>query len=209
MPAAGGPDIIAWLEPSAPAGTLAETVSAWEGVATVHAVTGAAALEEFGALVADRPELTAGIPAEALPASLRIDLDHLSYLGQVAAQLRSLSDIGDVATAVTPECNAFPGWNLVVFTDDDRQLTRLRNMLIGIEGIGDIAAVGREEAHAEFVARFGATGSADGVAVPDMLVSLRARSADPAASREAEVVLGADPAVRGVHVAVPNAPACP
>jgi cell division protein FtsX len=203
-----GPDIVAWLEPGAPVATLTVTIGAWDGVAAVHLVSGEGALDEFTELFADRPELAAGLPAEALPTSLRIDLDHPSHLGEVSGRLRSLSDIGDVATAVTPECNAFPGWSVVVFADDDRQLTRLRNTLLEIDGLTDIAAVGRAEAHAEFLARFGAAGTAYTVAVQDMLVSLRARSSNPVALTEAKTAFHGDDAVRGVHVAIPGAPAC-
>ena len=199
-----GPDIVAWLHPDAPERTLAESIAAWEGIAALHAVSGEQALVEFSQLFARRPELAAGVPVEALPSSLRIELSHPSFLGEVAARLRSLADVADVATAVSSDCNAFPGWNVVVFAEDDRQLTRLRNVLLEIDGLTDISVVSRQEAHAEFVARFGDTG----VEVRDLLVSLRARSSNPVALTMVRTVFDGDEAVRGVQVFNPGAPDC-
>ena len=203
-----GPDIVAWLAPDAPVETLGEALAGWEGVASVTLVAEDDALAEFERLFDDRPGLTADVPAGALPASLRIELDHPSHLGTVAAQLRSLSGITGVVTAVTPACNPFPDWNVVVFIDDDRQLTRLRNDLVAIEGLSDIDAVGRQEAHDEFLARF-PVGAEAGIAVQDMSVSLRARSNNPIALSTARNAFRLDPAVQGVQVFNPGARPCP
>ena len=200
-----GPDIVAWLQPGAPESSLAESIAVWEGVASLRSVGGEEALLEFAQLYPERPAVVAGVAGDALPASLRIELSHPSFLGEVAARLRSLADIADVATAVTSACNAFPGWNVVVFAEDDRQLTRLRNDLLEIDGFTDITAVGRQEAHAEFVARFGEAG----LGVKDMLVSLRARSTNPVALSAARTLFDDDDGVRGVQVFNPGAPDCP
>lgn len=204
-----GPDIVAWVTPDAPVETLGEALAGWEGVATVTLVTGEDALAEFGRLFADEPALTTGVAASALPTSLRIELEHPSHLGGVAAQLRSLSGITEVVTAVTPACNPFPDWNVVLFVDDDRQLTRLRNQLVAIDGLSDISAVGRQEAHDEFLARFPDVGAAAGISVQDMSVSLRARSTNPIALSTARTSFRFDPSVRGVQVFNPGAPPCP
>lgn len=207
--AAPGPDIVAWLAPDAPVDTLGEALGLWEGVASVTLVTGTDALAEFEDLFADRPGLTSGVPAEALPSSLRIELEHPSHLGTITAQLRSLSGITEVATAVTPACNPFADWNVIVFVEDDRQLTRLHNDLVAIEGLADVDAVGRQEAFDEFRTRFPGVAVEAGIGVQDMSVSLRARSDNPVALSFARTAFRFDQAVKGVQVFNPGAPGCP
>jgi hypothetical protein len=205
-----GPDIIAWMSRDAATATLAEAVAAWQGVGGVELVTSEEALSEFALLHEDRPELVEGVTATALPASLRIELSHPSFLGEVASQLRSLSDVEDVATAVTPLCNAFPGWNVVVFVDDDRQLTRLRNELAEVDDISEITAVGRDEAHAEYLTRFSELSELTGsITVQDMSVSLRARTENPVTLTLLAHRFEGDDAVKGVQVFPPGAPDCP
>lgn len=201
-----GPDVVVWLSPEAPAVTLLETISAWVGVATVRLVDPEDALAEAGELFADQPSLLAGLSVGDLPPSLRIDLSHPSYLADVAGRLRSLSDVDEVVTALTPACNAFPDWNVVVFVADDRQLTRLRNELASFAGLSEISAVGRDQALAEYTRRF--DGFADGVTVQDMLVSLRARTTDPVALSLVRSRFAGDAAVAGIHVANPGVPDC-
>jgi cell division protein FtsX len=209
LPVETGPDIITWLNPDAAAGTLAEAVAAWTGVEAVALVATEDALAEFAALYADRPHLTAGIDPADLPASLRVDLSHPSYLAEVASQLRALSDVSDVITSVTPTCNPFPGWNLVVFVADDRELTRLRNELADAEDVAEVAVVGRDEAHAEYLARFGELSDlATLVTVQDMAVSLRAKTENPVSLTLLGRRLADDPAVKGLQVFAPGAPDC-
>ncbi|NNE97328.1 MAG: hypothetical protein HKN24_15020 [Acidimicrobiales bacterium] len=201
-----GPDIVAWLSPEAPAVTLQETISAWVGIETVTLVDPEGALAEAEELFADRPSLIAGLSVGDLPTSLRIELSHPMYLADVTGQLRSLSDIDEVVTAVTPTCNAFPDWNVVVFVADDRQLTRLRNELASFTGLSEITAVGRDEALAEYTRRF--ESFAGDVTVQDMLVSLRARTTDPVALALVQNRFADDAAVAGIHVANPGVPDC-
>lgn len=204
-----GPDILAWLTAEAATQTLLEAVTGWEGVGSIALVTSEEAYEEFTTLFADRPELVDGVSPKTLPQSLRIELSHPSLGAEVAAQLRSLSDIDEVVTAVTPLCNAFPDWNIVVFVGDDLELTRLRNELAAADGIGDIAVIGREVAFAEFVARFGGEPNlAAGIGVRDMSVSLRARTTNPVTLSFIGSRFVDDPAVKGVQVFTPGAPAC-
>lgn len=206
---AEGPDVIAWLATSAPGPTLAEAVSAWKGVGSVELVSSEEALEEFVRLYADRPELTEGVGAATLPASLRIELTHPSFLGEVAGQLRLLSDVEEVTTAVAPACNAFPDWNVVVFVRDDRDLTRLRNELVATDGIGEITLVGRDEAYAEYLERFGGQSGLAGVlTVQDMSVSLRARTDNPVTLSLLTGRFEKDAGVKGMQVFAPGAPAC-
>ncbi len=204
-----GPDVIAWLGPEAAVQTLLEAVEAWEGVAAISLVTSEEALVEFASLFADRPDLEEGVMATALPESLRIELSHPSFAGGVAARLRSLSDIDDVVTAVTPACNPFPGWNVVVFVADDRDLTRLRNELAAADGITDISVIGRDEALAEYLGRFaGVSDLASGIAVKDMSVSLRARTTNPVTLSFVADRFEGDAAVKGIQIFNPGAPAC-
>lgn len=204
-----GPDIVAWLAPSAPAGVLQDTLWAWGGIATVELIAGEDALEEFNRLFPGRPDLTSGVPAAALPASLRIELSHPAHLGEVSAQLRSLTDVTDVVTAVTPTCSAFPGWNVVLFVVEDRDLTRLRNDLLDIDGLDEISVVSRQTAYEEFLARFSDPGVSSALTARDFAVSLRARSSNPVALAETRRAFQYDPAVAGVHVFNPGAPECP
>ena len=167
------------------------------------------ALAEFTALFADRPDLVEGIDPADLPASLRIGLSHPSYLAEVASQLRGLSDVSEVTTSISPTCNPFPGWNVVVFVADDRQLTRLRNELAETEDVTDITVVGRDEAHHEYLARFGDLPDLAGlVTVQDMAVSLRARSDNPVSLTLLGRRLAGDSAVKGIQVFAPGAPDC-
>lgn len=206
---ARGPDIVAWLTGDAIAGPLAAAIEGWNGVSRVALVGGEDALAEFTALYADRPDLVAGVDPTALPTSLRIEIMHPSFLPEVAAQLRSLADVEEVATAVTPACNAFPGWNVIVFVSDDRELTRIRNELAAAEGVSGIEAFGREAAYQEFIARFDGAGHLAGsIAVQDMSVSLRARSSNPVTLTVLADRFAADWAVTGVHVFPPGAPDC-
>jgi len=208
-PAETGPDIIAWLGTDAAAGTLAEAVAAWGGVGAVSLVSGEAALAEFAALYAGRPDLVTGIDPADLPASLRIDLAHPSYLAEVASGLRALSDVAEVTTALTPACNPFAGWDLVVFVAEDRELTRLRNELAATDDVSNITVVGRDQAHAEYLARFGGFSDlATLVTVPDMAVSLRANSDNAVSLSLLTRRLAADPAVKGIQVFSPGAPDC-
>lgn len=209
LPIEAGPDVIAWLNPEAAAGTLTEAVAGWTGVGTVALVAEDDALAEFATLYSDRPDLVAGIDPGDLPASLRIDLSHPSYLAEVASQLRGLSDVAEVTTAVTPICNPFSDWNVVVFVADDRELTRLRNELAEAEGLTDITVVGRDQAHAEYLARFTSVSDlASLVTVQDMAVSLRARSDNPVTLSLLARQLADDVAVKGIQVFPPGAPAC-
>ncbi|MBT8165336.1 MAG: permease-like cell division protein FtsX [Acidimicrobiia bacterium] len=209
VPVEPGPDVIAWLNPDAAAGTLTEAVAGWTGVGTVALVSGEDALAEFAALYAGRPDLVADVDPADLPSSLRIDLSHPSYLAEVASQLRALSDVSDVTTSVTPTCNPFSGWNIVVFVADDRELTRLRNELAETEDVSDVTVVGRDEAHAEYLARFGGLSDlASLVTVQDMAVSLRAKSENPVSLTLLGRRLATDDAVKGLQVLPPGAPDC-
>lgn len=204
-----GPDIVAWLTTGAAEGTLAEAVSVWTGVGSVSVVSSEGALVEFATLFADRPDLVAGVEVAALPASLRIELSHPSYLADVASQLRALSDVADVTTAVTPICNPFSGWNVVLFVADDRELTRLRNELAATDDVTEVTVVGRDEAHAEYLVRFGGFSDlATLVTVQDMAVSLRAHSQNPVSLSLITRRFTNDPAVKGIQVFPPGAPAC-
>lgn len=204
-----GPDVIAWLTAEAATQTLLEAVAGWEGVGSIALVTSQQAYDEFAALFADRPEVVDGVLPETLPQSLRIELSHPSFAAAVAARLRSLSDIDEVVTAVTPVCNAFPDWNIVIFVADDLELTRLRNELAATDGISDIAVIGREAAFAEFVARFGGEPNLSaGIGVRDMSVSLRARTTNPVTLSLIGGRFVGDPAVKGVQVFTPAAPDC-
>jgi cell division protein FtsX len=206
---AAGPDIVAWLVADAAGASLAEAVAAWQGVADVAYVSETEAFEEFVDLFVDRPELVTGVSPTDLPSSLRIELTHPSFIGDVAAQLRSLSDVDEVETAVTPACNAFPGWNIVLFVRDDRALTRLRNDLLAVDGIDEISVIGRDEAFAEYLQRFDEWPDLAGViTVSDMSVSLRARTDDAVALTVLPSVFQTDPDVKGVQVFLPRAPAC-
>lgn len=208
LPAAG-PDIVVWLTAQAAGASLAEAVAAWQGVADVRYVSEAEGLEEFVELFSDRPELVAGVSPADLPSSLRVELTHPSFLGDVAAQLRSLSDVDEVATAVTPACNAFPDWNVVLFVGDDRALTRLRNDLLAVDGIDEISVIGRDEAFVEFLQRFDEWPDLAGaITVSDMSVSLRARTDDAVALTVLPSLFEADPDVKGIQVFLPGAPAC-
>jgi hypothetical protein len=206
---AAGPDIVAWLAADAAGASLAEAVSAWQGVANVTYVSPAEAYDEFVDLFTDRAELLTGVSPTDLPASLRVELTHPSYLGDVAGQLRSLSDVDDVATAVTPACNAFPDWNVILFVRDDRALTRLRNDLVGVDGVAEVSVVGRDEAFAEYLQRFDEWPDLAGViTVSDMSVSLRARTDDAVALTVLPSLFQGDPDVKGIQVFLPGAPAC-
>lgn len=208
MPVAG-PDVVAWLAAQAAGASLAEAVSAWQGVAGVTYISPAEAFDEFVDLFADRPELLTGVSPSDLPSSLRIELNHPSFIGDVAAQLRSLSDVDEVATAVTPACNAFPGWNVVLFVRDDRALTRLRNDLLAVDGIDEISVIGRDEAFTEYLQRFDEWPDLAGViTVLDMSVSLRARTDDAVALTLLPSLFQTDPDVKGIQVFLPGAPAC-
>ena len=210
LPVETGPDVIAWLNPDAAAETLTEAVAGWTGVATTSLIAGTDALAEFAALYPDRPDLLAGIDAADLPASLRIELAHPSYLAEVASQLRALSDVGDVTTSVTPACNPFSEWNVVVFVADDRELTRLRNELAQAEGLSDITVVGRDQAYAEYLARFAELSDlATLITVQDMAVSLRARSDNPVTLSLLGRRFAGDIAIKGIQVFPPGAPGCP
>ena len=204
-----GPDIVAWLSADAAGGSLAEAVAAWQGVADVRHVSADEVYDEFVELFPDQPELVTGVNPADLPTSLRVDLTHPSFLGDVAAQLRSLSDVDEVATAVTPTCNAFPGWSVVLFVRDDRALTRLRNDLLAVDGIDEISVIGRDEAFAEYLQRFDEWPDLAGViSVLDMSVSLRARTDDAVALTVLPSLFEADPDVKGVQVFLPGAPDC-
>jgi hypothetical protein len=204
-----GPDIVAWLATEAAGASLSEAVTAWLGVADVTYVSEDEAFEEFVDLFADRPELVIGVDPTALPSSLRIELTQPSFIGDVAARLRSLTDVDEVATAVTPACNAFPDWNVVLFVREDRALTRLRNDLLAVDGIDKIAVIGRDEAFAEYRRRFDAWPELAGaITVSDMSVSLRARTDDAVALTVLPSLFRADPDVKGVQVFLPGAPAC-
>lgn len=204
-----GPDIVAWLVAPEAGASLAEAVSAWQGVADVTYVSAAEAFDEFVDLFFDRPELVAGVSPSDLPSSLRIELDHPSFIGDVAAQLRSLSDVDEVATAVTPACNAFPDWNVVLFVRDDRALTRLRNDLLAVDGIDEISVIGRDEAFAEYLQRFDERPDLAGViTLSEMSVSLRARTNDAVALTLLPSLFETDPDVNGVQVFLPGAPVC-
>jgi len=210
LPVETGPDVIAWLNPEAAAETLTEAVVGWAGVAAASLVAKDAALAEFAALYPGRPDLLAGIDPADLPASLRIELSHPSYLADVAAQLRALSDVDDVTTSVTPTCNPFSDWNVVVFVADDRQLTRLRNELAEAEGLTDITVVGRDQAHAEYLARFPQFPNlVTLITVQDMAVSLRARSENPVTLSLLSRRFADDIAIKGIQVFPPGAAACP
>ncbi len=204
-----GPDVIAWLAPDAPGETLIEAVAAWEGIGRAELVTSQAALEEFVHLYADRPELVEGVDGTTLPPSIRLELTHPSFLGEITGQLRSLSDVDEVTTAVTPACNAFPDWNVVLFVEEDRDLTRLRNELLATDGIDELAIVGRAEAYAEYLDRFSAQpGLAGVITVQDMSVSLRAHTSNPVTLSLLASRFEHDAAVRGIHVFPPGAPGC-
>jgi len=204
-----GPDIIAWLGADAAGETLAEAVAAWKGVGRVELVTSQEAREEFALLYADRPELVKGVSGTTLPASVRIKLTHPSFLGEVAIQLRSLSDVQEVVTAVTPACNAFPDWNVVLFVLDDRDLTRLRNELVATDGLRDIIIVGRDQAYAEYLERFSGQSDLAGViTVQDMSVSLRAHTNDPVTLSLLAGRFERDTGVKGVQIFPPGAPSC-
>ncbi|NNC92938.1 MAG: hypothetical protein HKN80_10645 [Acidimicrobiia bacterium] len=202
-------DIVVWLTIEAAGASLAEAVAAWQGVSEVRYVSAAEAFEELVEFFADRPELVAGVNPEGLPTSLRVNLTHPSFLGDVAAQLRSLSDVAEVATAVTPACNAFPDWNVVLFVHDDRALSRLRNDLLAIDGIEEVSVIGRDEAFAEYLDRFEEWPDLAGViTVSDMSVSLRSRTDDPVALTLLPSLFEADPDVKGMQVFLPGAPDC-
>jgi len=205
-----GPDVIAWLAPDAAATTLSEAVAGWAGIGTVHLIASDEALAEFIALHGeDDPNLVKDVSGEALPASLRIELSHPSYLAGVAAQLRSLSDVAAVDTAITPVCNPFPGWNIVLFVDDDRQLTRLRNQLATAGDITDISVIGREEAYGEYLERFaGIADLSTSIVVQDMSVSIRGRSTNPVTLSLVRDGFEGDRAVKGIQVFHPGSPAC-
>ena len=208
-PPTSGPDILVWLTADAAGTSLGEAVAAWQGVADVRYVSDDEVFEEFAELFADRPELVAGVSPGDLPSSLRVELTHPSFLGDVAGQLRSLSDVDEVATAVTPACNAFPDWNVVLFVQDDRALTRLRNDLLAVDGIDEISVIGRDEAFAEYLQRFDEWPDLAGViTVADMSVSLRARTDDAVTLTVLPSLFETDPDVKGIQVFLPGAPDC-
>lgn len=208
--APAGPDIIAWLGAEAAAATLAELVAGWQGISRVELVAGDDAVEELAELFSGRPDLVAGVSAQTLPASLRIDLTSFSFVGNVAAQLRSLSDVDEVLTAITPACNPFSDWNVVLFVADDLDLTRLHSQLNAADGLTDITVVGRDEAFAEYLDRFaGLTASASGITVQDMSVSLRAKTSNPVTISLLSGRFEGDASVKGIQVFTPGAPACP
>ncbi|MGI9648028.1 MAG: permease-like cell division protein FtsX [Acidimicrobiia bacterium] len=211
LPEPAGPDVIAWLAPDAAATTLSEAVAEWAGIKSVQLVAGEDALAEFTTIVGDRDAgLVEGVSADALPASLRIQLAHPSLLAEVAAQLRALSDIESVETAITPACNPFRDWNVVVFVDDDRELTRLRNQLAAEHDVTDIAVIGREAAYTEFLGRFADIPDlGTSIVVQDMSVSIRARSVNPVTLSQVREIFEGDRAVKGIQVYNPGAPACP
>lgn len=206
-----GPDVIAWLAADAAATTLSEAVAGWTGISAVDLVAGEDALTEFAALHGDRESgLVEGVSAEALPASLRVRLSHPSLLAEVATQLRMLSDVEHVETAITPVCNPFDDWNIVVFVEDDRELTRLHNQVAAMEGITEVAVIGRDGAYAEFLSRFDDIADlGTSIAVQDMSVSIRARSTNPVTLSLARQAFENDSAVKGIQVFNPGAPACP
>ena len=206
-----GPDVVAWLAVDAAASTLSEAVAGWAGIDTVQLIAGEDALAEFTARYGETsPTLVDGVSAGALPASLRIQLSHPSFLADVAAQLRSLPDVAAVETAISPRCNPFADWNVILFVDDDRQLTRLRNQLAALEGTTDISVIGREEAYREFLDRFADIADlSTGIAVRDMPVSIRARSTNPITLSLLRDSFEGDAAVKGIQVFHPGAPACP
>ena len=210
-PQPAGPDVIAWLAADAAVTTLSEAVAGWAGISAVQLVAGEDALAEFAALHGDRNAgLVEGVSPDALPASLRIHLSDPSLLAEMAARLRALSDVEYVETAITPVCNPFSGWNIVVFVDDDRELTRLRNQLAAVDGITGIAVIGRDEAYPEFLGRFADIADlGTGIVIQDMSVSIRARSANPIALSLMRATFENDPAVKGIHVFNPGVPACP
>jgi cell division protein FtsX len=206
-----GPDVIAWLAADAAATTLSEAVAGWAGISTVQLVTGDDALTEFAAMHGDRnPGLVEGVSAQTLPASLRIHLSHPSLLAEVATQLRTLSDVESVETAITPVCTLFGDWNIVMFVEDDRELTRLHNQLAAAEGIDEITVFGRDAAYTEFLSRFDDIADlGTAIAIQDMSVSIRARSTNPVTLSLIRETFENDPAVKGIQVFNPGAPACP
>lgn len=204
-----GIDVVAWLHKYAAGLTLEQAVAEWPGVESAHYVGNPETLAEFQRMFEDRPELVAAVDPAALPTSLRVEVTHASFIGQVAAKLRALSDVESVSTAESAFCDRFPGFALVVFVGDDLALTRLRNQILEVPGIESLELVGREAAYAEFASDFAAFPEVvEGVSVTDMLVSMRAVASDRAGIPGLELALLADPAVAGVHVAGVNAPPC-
>ena len=193
-------DIIAWLAPDAPGPTLEQAVAAWDGVAEATYTDQAAAHAEFGALVGEG--LVDGVDSGSLPSSLRVALEHPTYVGEVAGQLRELDDVESVVTFASPECSDFPGWDVVVFTFGDEALTRLRSRILATEGINEVAIWSADQNHAEFIERFADQPLAgEDVTPSDLGISLRATAANPSALTTLEATLLGDPAVRSVHVA--------
>ena len=204
-----GIDIVAWLNKYSPGQTLEQTVAGWPGVESAVYVGSLEALAELERLYADQPEVVAEIDAADLPTSLRVEVTHPSFVGEIAAQLRALSDVASVDTAVSAFCDRFPGFAIVVFAGDDQALTRLRNQILATTGVDDLEIVGKETAYAEFTDEFADFPYVlEGVAVGDMRVSLRAVASDVSGIPALEAELLADDAVAGVHVPGVNAPPC-
>jgi hypothetical protein len=205
-PAPALPDIIAWLHDDAPAAELAATVAAWAQIERAVLIAGEVAREE---LAARYPDLSDDVNASRLPSSLRIHLAAPSFLSEVGARLEALDGVENVVTATTPACNPFPGWNIIVFVTDDRQLTRLRNQLVAGDDITDITPVSRDAAYAEYLARFdGNPELTASITSRDMPVSLRARSANPVTLALLPGWFADDETVAGVQVYPPGAPVC-
>ena len=204
-----GVDIVAWLHKYSPGQTLEQTVAGWPGVESAVYVGSLEALAELERLYADQPGVVAEIDAADLPTSLRVEVTHPSFVGEVAAQLRALSDVASVDTARSAFCDRFPGFAIVVFAVDDLALTRLRNQILATPGVDDLDVVGRDTAYAEFTDEFADFPDVlEGVAVADMRVSLRTVASDVSGIPRLEAELLADEAVAGVYVAGMDAPPC-
>lgn len=204
-----GIDIVAWLNKDSPGQTLEQTVIGWPGVESAVYVGSLEALAEFERLYAHQPEVVAEIDAADLPASLRVEVTHPSFVGVVAAQLRALSDVASVDTATSAFCDRFPGFAIVVFASDDLALTRLRNQILATPGVDDLEIVGRQAAYAEFAEEFADFPDVlEGVIVTDLQVSLRVIASDLSGIPGLEVKLLTDASVAGVHVAGADAPPC-
>jgi cell division protein FtsX len=204
-----GVDIVAWLNKYSPGQTLEQTVAGWPGVESAVYVGSLEALAELERLYADQPEVVAEIDAADLPTSLRVEVTHPSFVGEVAARLRALSDVASVNTAGSAFCDRFPGFAIVVFAGDDLALTRLRNQMLATTGVDDLEIVGRDTAYAEFTDEFADFPDVlEGITVADMRVSLRAIASDVSGIPGLEAELLADDAVAGVYVAGADAPPC-
>lgn len=197
-------DLIAWLESDVDGQFLEQEVVGWAGVASVLYLDVDDAFGEFAALF---PNDVTGVEPGLLPRSLRVKLEHPTFVGAVAGELRQHPGISSVVTFASRECAPFPEWDIVVFTFDDQSLTRIRHRMLSATGIEDVTIWSSDQNYTEFASRFAGDPSViEDVEPSDLGISLRAMTSAPESLAELEGELERDPAVRSVRVARSDSP---